>query len=553
VDGVGRVIAGLVDELVADDPVLATGLGLTDGLDAFPSFSPAAVAARVAMARRGLERLEPVAAAGAAEGPPTADVADAAVTIPVLRRVLRRYELRRVHQVLPGFYLDHVAEGLLPLLMRDLVPEDERLRALEARLRAVPDLLEEARANLEPGLPRAYVEKAAGLCEGMQDLAGTTVRDFARDAGRPGALDAASAVAEAALAAFGEHLRERLLPVSVSACGAGRAVLEDVLRFEHMLDASPEQIAALGRRLVAETQGELRELAVSMGHADGDDAVAAVRVAHPGLDGLVPGYREAVEEARAYVVSHELLTLAEGEELVVTATPRCLRGVLPFAAYDPPGPFAERQLGYYYVTPPPPGSSGRELDEALAAHPVASMPTTGVHEAYPGHHVQLTRANRAPTLARRFAGAFNGGTLLVEGWAFYCEEMMERQGFLAAPEVRLMRLNDQVWRACRVVIDAEIATGRMAFTEAVDLLVREARMDRRLAELEVHWYVENPGDPMSYLLGKREVMDLARAFARSRTTSLRAFHDALLDWGSVSPRLIAWGLGLAERPAALGR
>jgi uncharacterized protein (DUF885 family) len=84
----------------------------------------------------------------------------------------------------------------------------------------------------------------------------------------------------------------------------------------------------------------------------------------------------------------------------------------------------------------------------------------------------------------------------------------------------------------------------------VALLVREARMEPRLADLEVRWYVESPGQPMSYLLGKREVVALAKAFARSRSASLKSFHDALLDWGSVSPRLIAWGLGLGRRPAA---
>jgi hypothetical protein len=549
--GVEQVIAGLVDELVAGDPVLATGLGLCDGLDALASFSPAAVAARVALAHRGLEQLEPVAAEGPADEPPSADAADAAVSIPFLRRLLRRYELRRVHRVLPGFYLDHIADALIPLMMRDLAPDGERLRALEARLSAVSGLLEEARANLEPGLPAAFVEKAIYLADGLLELVGATARDFARDLGSPGALDVASAAAQRGLTGFRDHLRDQLLPVSVAACGAGRAVVGDILRYEHMLDETPEQIAAVGRGLIAETQAEMKELATAMGHADVGAAVAAVRVARPRLEELVPGYERAVQEARAYVVSHDLVTLADGEELRVLATPRCLRSVLPFAAYDAPGPFAERQLGFYYVTPPE-GAPGAALDAALAAHPSASMPTTGVHEAYPGHHVQLTRSNRAPTLARRVAGLYDGGNLLAEGWAFYCEEMMERQGFLAAPEVRLMRLNDQVWRACRVVIDAEIAIGRMTFAEAVELLAREARMERRLARMEVHWYVENPGDPMSYLLGKREVVGLARVFARSRTASLKVFHDALLDWGCVSPRLIAWGLGLAGRPATFG-
>jgi len=548
--GVEQVIGGLVDELVAGDPVLATGLGLTEGLDALASFSAAAVAARVTVARRGLEELEPIATQGPPDAPPSAAAVDAAVAIPLLRRILRRYELRREHQIVPGLYLDHVAEALFPLLLRDLAPDAERLRALDARLRALPGLFEEARANLEPGLPRVFVEKAADQADAMRDLVGVTVCDVARDLGHPGALDAASAVAGQAVASFRDHLRGKLLPVSVATCAAGRAVLEDILLHEHMLDEAPEQIAAVGRGLIAETQAEMKELARILGHADAEAAMVAVRAVGPPRGELVERYGRVVRQAREYVVSRDLLTLADGEELRVLVTPRCLRGVLPVAAYDPPGPFAARQMGLYYVTPP----EGAEADGGVpSAHCDASMPTTGVHEAYPGHHVQLTRANRAPTLSSRVAGAYGGGSLLAEGWAFYCEEMMERQGFLAAPEVRLMRLNDQVWRACRVVIDAEVATGRMTVSEAVELLVREACMDRRLAELEVRWYVERPGDPMSYLLGKREVLGLAHAFARRRTTSLKTFHDALLDWGCVSPRLIAWGLGLTDRPPAFGR
>ena len=567
------LVAELLDALIADDPVLATSLGLPDGLDALPSFSPAAVAARVALARRGIERLAPLAAGAArtlrdasapdAEhpapdapspvpgAPPDANVTDAAVFLPVLRRVLRLYELRRVHRFLPGHYLRCAQEALLPIMLRDIAPRAERLRALEGRLRALPGFLEEARDNLEPGTPAVFVESGADFAGELLDLTGPTARAFAHGLGRPGALDAAAGAACDALRDFRRHLRERLLPASVPACGAGRAVLEDILRHEHMLDDTPEELAAYGRSVITETKLEMEQLAAGLGHESAAAALAAVRAAHPDLDGLVPAYRRAVEAARDFVVLHRLATLADGEQLEVVATPRALRGVLPFAAYDPPGPFAGRQLGYYFVTPPPADRGSRALAAGLASHPFAAMAVTGVHEAYPGHHVQLTRANTAPRLARRLAGAYGGGTLLVEGWAFYCEEMMERQGFLAGPEARLVRLNDQVWRACRVVIDVEVATGRMSVAEAVDLLVREARMDRRLAEAEVRWYVESPGEPLSYLVGKREIVALGYRFARRRTAALRAFHDAILDWGSVPPRLIAWGLGLAGPPPAV--
>ena len=150
------------------------------------------------------------------------------------------------------------------------------------------------------------------------------------------------------------------------------------------------------------------------------------------------------------------------------ATPAFLRSLLPFAAYDPPGPFDARQLGFYYVTPPPDGARrGRGARHParpplrLAAHDRRARGVSGPSRAA---HARQSRAD-AGAPHRRLP---DGGNLLVEGWAFYCEEMMEREGFLAAPAVRLMRLNDQIWRACRVVIDVELHLGSMTFDEAVD-------------------------------------------------------------------------------------
>jgi uncharacterized protein (DUF885 family) len=111
-----------------------------------------------------------------------------------------------------------------------------------------------------------------------------------------------------------------------------------------------------------------------------------------------------------------------------------------------------------------------------------------------------------------------------------------------------MRLNDQLWRACRVVIDAGLHVGELSYDEAVDLLVTTAHLGPREARLEVRWYAQAPGYTMSYLIGKREVVGLARDFARERTTSHKQFHDALLDWGATTPALSRWGMGLGPRP-----
>jgi uncharacterized protein (DUF885 family) len=541
---VAAAVRMLLDDLVADDPVLATTLGLEDGAARLPSWTPEARRRRSDLLHRHERVLTPLLAADDTDA-----AVDAFAALQVVRRRLRALELLRAAERHPGAALEVVA-GVFPLLVRELGSVDERVAALSARLEAVPALLSEASAALEPGLSAAAVESGIDYAEGLLDLVGRSARDFAASVGHEGAVDGPSAEAAAALEAFRGHLRDVLAPTAVGECGAGAGVIADILRWEHCLDEKPAALSAYGREVLERTRAEMEELAAAAGYGDAAAAVAAAQAVTPAADDLVAAYRRAVDEARHFVVARDIAGLPEGEELEVAATPAYLRSLLPFAGYDPPGPFAGRQLGFYYVTPPPDGLREDEVRDILRAHCVASLRTTGVHEAYPGHHLQLVSANKAPTLARRIAGLPDGGNILVEGWAFYCEELMDAQGFLDDPAVRLMRLNDQVWRACRVIIDVELHLGGMALEQAVEFLVREARMNRREAELECRRYAEQPGQAMSYLLGKREVLRLADTWRAVRSGSLRAFHDELLSWGSLPPAVIAWGMGVGPRPAA---
>ncbi len=167
---------------------------------------------------------------------------------------------------------------------------------------------------------------------------------------------------------------------------------------------------------------------------------------------------------------------------------------------------------------------------------------TVVHEAYPGHHLQLCWANRAGSVARRVLWS----TLFAEGWALYCEDLMWREGFLTEPEQRLLQLKDLLWRACRVVADVALHTGGWEVQRATDYLVTEAGLDASGAAAEVRRYCGTPTQPLSYAVGMREILRL-RDRARERAGnafSLRDFHDRLLSWGTIPPALVARGMGL---------
>jgi uncharacterized protein (DUF885 family) len=167
----------------------------------------------------------------------------------------------------------------------------------------------------------------------------------------------------------------------------------------------------------------------------------------------------------------------------------------------------------------------------MEGHVLAGIPITSVHEGYPGHHLQITSAHQAASKVRRQFWT----PVLVEGWALYCEEMMAEQGFYSDPRTRLLQLKDYLWRSCRVMIDVGLHTGTLAPGEAVRMLVEVPKLDPEGAAGEVKRYSKTPTQPLSYAVGKREILKLREDFRKAEGSgfSLRRFHDRLLQFGSL--------------------
>jgi uncharacterized protein (DUF885 family) len=141
-------------------------------------------------------------------------------------------------------------------------------------------------------------------------------------------------------------------------------------------------------------------------------------------------------------------------------------------------------------------------------------------------------------LPRKLATALS--SLFIEGWAFYCEELMEQLGFFNDPVQPLARRKDQLWRAARIVIDVSLHTRGMTIDEAVALLVEKVGLEPGDALAEVHRYTQSPTQPMTYLMGKLEILKLVAAYKeRHPEASMREMHDAILACGSLPPKLLA--------------
>lgn len=176
-----------------------------------------------------------------------------------------------------------------------------------------------------------------------------------------------------------------------------------------------------------------------------EEIIEADKADHPSAEELLPEYRRVMEAAKNFTVAHAITTIPSGESLRIIETPGFLRLVIPYAAYIPPGIFEEKLEGLFLVTPPASEASPEDQEEKLKGQPHSKIPVTALHEAYPGHHLQLAWSARQGSTARKLGMMLS--TLFIEGWAFYCEELMEELGFNNSAIQKLGRLNDQLWRA----------------------------------------------------------------------------------------------------------
>jgi uncharacterized protein (DUF885 family) len=425
--------------------------------------------------------------------------------------------------------LDTIGDGLFLLFARDHAPLAERLDAIAGRLEAIPRHLEEARTrSSEPQVrlwQRIEIESAGQLPALFDEL--VAAGQGVLGAAELRRLERAAQAGTVAVDLFTTWLEGTLASGTDDwAIGRERHDRMVALRAFDGLDA--DEILELGHQRLAEERASRKAVAREIDPgADEADVIERVKADHAATFAeALEEYQVAMRRARAHLIEHSLVTVPEDERIDVIETPEYLRNVIPFAAYFSPAAFDKKSKGIYVVTPAVHGNVN-----ALREHNRAGISNTSIHEAYPGHHLQLDVARRHPSLTRLLADAPE----FVEGWGMYSELMMREHGFDDAPQYRLILHTDAIWRACRIILDVRLHRGELSVDEGVDFLVEQTRFERDNARSEVEWYTYRPTYPLSYLLGRTLLLEL-RAGEQRRlgdAFSLRAFHDTLLRNGSL--------------------
>jgi uncharacterized protein (DUF885 family) len=510
--------------LVRDNPVVATATGIHTEDGRLGDGSRDAVLQEIAADREHLAVVEALDPAGLSE----AAGFERDLETHNVRRALFEAESVRIWER-RSTAMDTVGDALFLLFARDFAPLAERLESIAGRLEEVPAFLRASRIRAVVPQVRLWqqleIDTAGELPVLFRDIE-AAARDVlgATELRR---LEHALTQARDAVAGYAEWLNGSLA-AGMDDWAIGRERLDEAVALRRFDGLDADAILEIGWQQLADAKAARVAAAREIDPTAEEAAVVErVKADHPAtFEQALEAYRNAMVRARQHLIDRGIVSVPPDERISVIATPDYLRNIIPFAAYFDPPKFDRDPTGIYVVTP-----SVGEAAGAMLEHNYSSISNTSIHEAYPGHHLQLSVAARHPSLTRLTTDAPE----FVEGWGMYSEQMMREQGFDVEPKFRLSMYTDVIWRACRIVLDVRMHRGEIGVDEAVRWLVEQTSFEEPNARAEVHRYTYTPTYQLSYLLGKVLLLQL-RADEQRRLGggfSLGAFHDALLANGSL--------------------
>lgn len=536
----------LLDEhyawLLRENPTYATALGVHDYDDRLPDLSPEARERSVGQARAFLARVEAIPADQLSE-------ADR-VTRAILRRQLgEQVEAWRFGQRDMLFTTYDGWHQSFAGLARNL-PFRTRAdyESYLTRIAQYPRLNDQALAITANAVRGHYVLPCSVLgghertIEGVIAADPTQSRFYEPFAGqRPATIAEADWTALQARArqvitdtinpAYRRHLeffRTQYLPHcsrsdSISAQPGGADYYAFQVRSHTTTDLTPRQIHDIGLREVARINAEMD------------------RVAH---DAGYPTRQAFIQELRT-----NPRYFATTPEQLMSATARVLKtidgqlpglfGTLPRLSYgirEIPAEIAEgTTTAYYNQGSPESGIAGTYYVNVskLDQRPLWEIPALSLHEAVPGHHLQIALQQELDIAP--FRRNFTGYTAFTEGWGLYAESLGGRIGVYGTPERRMGELSYQAWRANRLVVDTGIHAFGWDKARAIQFMRENTALTDANIEAEVNRYISWPGQALGYMIGRLKILELrARAEqALGDRFDIRRFHDAVLRNGSV--------------------
>lgn len=425
----------------------------------------------------------------------------------------------------PSLYESECSNGIFAIVKRRYASDDVRIADATGRLRACPRVLDQGRANLT----RTVREFAQIASEDIRDgdaLYTTSLDEVARDASPANRAKLAAAQTSAlnALHAYRRWLDARMLRFPAGGFSVGRAQYDWFLRRVLLLPFDSRQVATIGRLELARD----RALQVWEQARDAHEPAASPEPTFATKQEFLAYYERSLTRLIDFINSHEIVTIPSYiGPFHIVEVPKALAATYPGGFMNPPAMFSTDPQGFYFV--PDFNSSNQSFFVQQARQSV--LPLLG-HEGIPGHFMQFTYAYHNPDYIRHV----QGDGVFAEGWAFYGEEMLMREGLYDDdPGARAQVIHLMRHRATRIGVDVGLSTGAATLPQAIAYFERNAGIDAVTARGEATRFAMDPGQAIDYLVGKTQIETLIGLVhdREGKDFTLKAFHDRLLSYGTV--------------------
>jgi uncharacterized protein (DUF885 family) len=478
--------------------------------------------------------------------------------------------LRFPGELLAISQLGGIQQGLPSTLVQAPTKTVKDYEDILSRLRGIPSQVDQTLELLEKGLaagvtpPRITLRDVPGQVEALipdDPMKSALLDPFTRIPEGLPAPDRGRLTQEAvqvyqeqvvpSLRKLHRYLEETYIPgareaIGMSALPDGQAWYAYNVKEMTTTDLTPQQIHELGLSEVKRIRAEMDKVIASTGFKGTFEEFLTFLRTDPRFfydkpEDLVAGYRDIAKR-----IDPELVKL-------FGRLPRLPYGVRPIPAY------AEKSqtTAYYDDGNPAAGRPGYYSVNTydLKSRPKWEMEALTMHEAVPGHHLQISLAQELTDVPEW--RKYQGYTVFVEGWALYAESLGEEMGFYKDPYSKFGQLTYEMWRAVRLVVDTGMHSMGWTRDQALDYFRKNAGKTEHDIVVEVDRYIVTPGQALAYKIGELKIKEL-RAYATKElgdAFDVRAFHDQVLGNGAVPIDVLEknirdWVKGVKEKKAA---
>jgi uncharacterized protein (DUF885 family) len=447
----------------------------------------------------------------------------------------------------PRTYNAYITDSVYALLTQSTLPKEVNVKNCVARMALIPKAIAAARATLHN--PSEVMTKTAiNQNRGAIGFYKSGFFELAGEAGRSDEARAAAAKVAAALEDYQKFLEDELLPKAKGDWRLGKEkfarkldleldaglTADDVLQeAEKEFDRVEREMYVVARQLWAEAypkkplppddvDGRRETIRLVLAHFNKD---------HGKPEELVRDAKATVDRIKAFIADDDILRLPDPDRCLVLEMPEFQRGNSAAFLNNAP-PLDPRASSIYAISPPPHDWDDRRVESYLEEYNKYMIQILTIHEAYPGHYVQLEYSNRCPSLIRRvlFSGVF------AEGWAVYTEQMMLDQGYgKGDPVLRLNQLKWYLRAVANALLDHHMHCDGMTDDEALALLTKRAFQSEGEAIAKIVRAKQSSCQLSTYFVGRTAFYRLRQAIEREQGDKfdLGRYHEAVLDRGTL--------------------